>query len=195
MKKIICRCFKTRISNSGAWSDVDRDGDLDLLIIRDGTNSLLINQLIDTGTPEFVDNSVASGLGKQFRAMGIRQSFPTSIMMEIPICISQTEVEQTFYMKTMDLDIFSPIANSVISDSSSESYGVVAGDFNNDGQMDLFVTNDGLDARNSLFINQGDLKFNDVTISSETSPSRGVTAFDYDNDGYLDLYIFKLWRT
>ncbi len=67
--------------------------------------------------------------------------------------------------------------------------GVTAGDYDNDGWVDLYVTNYG---RNYLLHNEGDGSFADVTAQSGTAEPRwSVSAswVDYDRDGLLDLYI------
>jgi enediyne biosynthesis protein E4 len=70
--------------------------------------------------------------------------------------------------------------------------GVAAGDVDNDGRIDLYVTNFG---RNQLLHNEGDgrvISFRDVTEASGTGDERwsvGATFFDYDRDGWLDLYV------
>lgn len=67
--------------------------------------------------------------------------------------------------------------------------GVVAGDYNNDGFQDLFITNFGSCI---LYRNNGDGTFTDVTAQAKlTNPFWGSSAafFDYDNDGFLDLFI------
>ena len=67
--------------------------------------------------------------------------------------------------------------------------GVVAGDYNNDGHQDLFITNFGSCI---LYRNNGDGTFTDVTDKSGIrSHGWGSSAafFDYDNDGCLDLFI------
>ncbi len=67
--------------------------------------------------------------------------------------------------------------------------GVVVGDYDQDGDMDLFLSNFGT---NVLYANQGDGTFQDVTHSSGlVSPQRvgaGNCFFDMDNDGDLDLF-------
>lgn len=72
--------------------------------------------------------------------------------------------------------------------------GVSVGDFNNDGLQDVFFTSN-MDA-NKLFINKGDLKFEDVTdqakMAGETGWTTGTTVVDINNDGLLDIYVSQI---
>jgi hypothetical protein len=78
------------------------------------------------------------------------------------------------------------------------SFGVAAGDYDNDGHEDLFLCNAG---RNTLYHNNGDGTFSDVTEQSGigTKPkdvlSVAAAWFDYDNDGKLDLVVsnYTVW--
>jgi hypothetical protein len=69
---------------------------------------------------------------------------------------------------------------------------VCAGDYDNDGAVDLFITSFG---RNYLFHNLGDGRFTDVTAQAglpTTGPARwgsGCSFVDYDRDGKLDLFV------
>jgi hypothetical protein len=69
--------------------------------------------------------------------------------------------------------------------------GVCAGDFDNDGYTDLFVTYWG---QNVLYRNLGGHGFEDVTAKAHLRQDRvryntGCAFLDYDNDGHLDLFV------
>jgi len=71
--------------------------------------------------------------------------------------------------------------------------GVTVADLNNDNLPDLyFVCSNG---QNRLYLNQGNLKFKDVTASaglnSEDGFETSVAAVDINADGYLDLYVCR----
>jgi hypothetical protein len=68
--------------------------------------------------------------------------------------------------------------------------GVAAGDYDNDGHEDLYITGT---PRAALFHNNGDGTFTDVTekagVKNEGRWSACAVWFDYDRDGYLDLLV------
>ena len=75
-------------------------------------------------------------------------------------------------------------------DADGFGLGVAAGDVNNDGWTDLFLTNFG---PSGLYLNQGDGTFRDASATGgiDGTPGFGVSAafVDYDRDGWLDLYV------
>jgi enediyne biosynthesis protein E4 len=73
----------------------------------------------------------------------------------------------------------------------SYGMGVAAGDYDNDGNVDLLVTNLG---GNILYHNNGDGTFTDVTARAGVGGSgwcTGACFVDYDRDGRLDLIVTR----
>ncbi len=74
------------------------------------------------------------------------------------------------------------------------SMGVTAGDYDNDGDLDLFMTH-LIQETNTLYVNNGKAQFFDGTdraglgASSLSSTGFGSRFFDLDNDGWLDLFV------
>ena len=72
--------------------------------------------------------------------------------------------------------------------------GIGAADFNNDGKIDLFFgSNQG---QNKIFLNQGGLKFKDVTIEAnipnDSAWTTGISVVDINNDGLPDIYVCRV---
>jgi hypothetical protein len=85
----------------------------------------------------------------------------------------------------------SPEINILSYEYTYNGGGVAAGDFNNDGKCDLYFT--GNTVSNKLYLNQGNLKFKDITEKAKVGGRElwktGVTATDVNSDGWLDLYV------
>ena len=74
-------------------------------------------------------------------------------------------------------------------DDPGYGQGAAVGDTDNDGDLDVYVTNVGRDA---FYLNHGDGTFVDATITAGFSGhhwSSSAAFFDYDRDGDLDLYV------
>ncbi len=74
--------------------------------------------------------------------------------------------------------------------------GIGAGDFNKDGKIDIFFAAN--QTNNRLYLNKGDLKFEDKTtaagIPEDGGWSTGVSVVDINNDGMLDIYVCRVGR-
>ena len=74
-------------------------------------------------------------------------------------------------------------------DETGYSMGCACGDYDNDGHVDLYVTNVGT---NVMYRNNGDGTFTDVTATSKTNEpgwSSSAAFADYNADGLLDLFV------
>ncbi len=70
--------------------------------------------------------------------------------------------------------------------------GVAAGDFNNDGLVDIYFTSNMSD--NKFYLNKGNMKFEDITLPSHAGGrpgpwKTGVNTVDINADGKLDIYL------
>lgn len=86
---------------------------------------------------------------------------------------------------------FEEVADAGGADGRDYGMGVACGDYDNDGDVDLYVTNYGT---NVLYQNDGTGKFSNVTDATRVGQkgwSTSAAFFDYDNDGDLDLYVCK----
>ncbi len=147
-----------------ALLDYDNDGDLDLLHIR----SLLFRE--PTGETEKPTTEVFSGLQKELFWTHFR--------------LFQQQANGTFSDVTD--------ASGLI--DAGYGQGVAVGDTDNDGDLDLYVTNYGPDA---FYRNNGDGTFVNATESAGFSGggwSTSAAFLDYDADGYLDLYVARYLR-
>ncbi len=72
--------------------------------------------------------------------------------------------------------------------------GVAAGDFNNDGLIDLFFCAN--QTSNTLYLNKGNMRFTEVTkesgIKNDGAWNTGASIIDINNDGLLDIYISRV---
>jgi enediyne biosynthesis protein E4 len=84
-----------------------------------------------------------------------------------------------------------------INDHPGKAWGAVAADFDNDGHMDLFVSNDSV--ANFLFMNRGG-KFEETGFMANvayspngwTRSGMGADAADFNEDGWIDIFVANI---
>ena len=97
--------------------------------------------------------------------------------------------EPTNHLYRNQGDRFVDITTAAGVGDTSWSMGCAAADYDNDGDLDLYVTNYG---RNTFYQNQGDGIFEDITEKAGVGDKRwgvGCAFGDADLDGYVDLYV------
>jgi tetratricopeptide (TPR) repeat protein len=84
---------------------------------------------------------------------------------------------------------------------ASVGASAAAGDYDGDGDIDIYATNSAVGSLNRLFRNDGGLRFTDVAekagvahANDDGGVSMDAVWGDYDNDGHLDLYVVKWGR-
>ena len=176
--------------------DYDNDGDLDVLVLRgawlhqDGAirNSLLRNN--SDGT--FTDVTRAAGLAQpaaptQAAAWG---DFDHDGDLDLYIGNEgYPTLHPSLLFRNNGDGTFTDIAASAKVTNDAYAKGVCVGDYDNDGDLDLYVSNFG---PNRLYRNDGKGTFTDVaTVAGVEEPLRSFATwfFDYDNDGWLDLFV------
>jgi len=229
-------------SNSSGWTDVNRDGLVDLFMINFTQNDLLY---INNGLPNFtftkIDTAAFLNDGGNFSIAGQWADYNND---RFPDCfvgnagtqndfVYKNNGNLTFTRTTLNdaratlgagwadfnndgyLDLFTsgylnqksrlyvnggppnydllPIDTGIVSNDPANSVGSCWGDFDNDGDLDLFVANDGTLSGflylNSGFPNYAFTKVTTGTIAGNIANSFGCASGDFNNDGQLDIYV------
>lgn len=171
-------------------TDYNNDGCMDILVMRGGWEppqhrSLLRNNCDGT----FTDATKVSGLSA--RATSSQAAAWVDINSDgfLDLFVGNENGPAQLFLNKGD-GTFQDISHHAGVDRSAFSKGVAAGDFDNDGWPDLFVSN--LTGPNFLYHNNRNNTFTEVAESAGVAgPVRGFPTwfFDYDNDGWPDLFV------
>jgi hypothetical protein len=149
------------IGSGGALLDYDNDGDLDVFIVQGST--------------------LRSGAGTVVSGVSRTSTVAAS---------ARSRLYRNDRGSNGDLRLrFSDVTEQSGLVAAGYGMGAAAGDFDNDGWVDLYVTFLG-SAR--MFRNGGNGTFSDVTDRTRTDVAAwptSATFFDYDRDGWLDLFV------
>ncbi|MEE4639964.1 MAG: CRTAC1 family protein [Wenzhouxiangella sp.] len=206
-----------------AIGDVDGDGLPDIYALNFGPNQLWRNN----GDGTFSDVTATAGVGDErwsvsasfadFNGDGLLDLFVANYVDFSfdghRVCRAATTNQQdycspsayagvrdTLYVNQGDGRFADMTEAAGMGDTKRHGLGVVAADFNGSGRLDLFVANDG--SANSLWLNQGELRFVDdgfmagaaVNADGAMEAGMGVDAGDYNRSGAEDLFITHMRR-
>jgi enediyne biosynthesis protein E4 len=155
----------------GGWFDYDNDGRLDLLVVN------------------YVQWSPETNRSCGDTAHGIQIYCDPRVFQGLPNRLYRNHGDGTFEDVSARAGLLSHVGKGM---------SVAFADFDHDGRLDVFVTNDTVP--NFLFRNKGDGTFAEtalfagvsVTDSGRPISSMGTDVQDYDNDGWEDIHVTAL---
>ncbi|MEN8145757.1 MAG: CRTAC1 family protein [Gemmatimonadota bacterium] len=186
-------------SSGHTWGDYDNDGDLDLFVANqeDQVNFLYRNDGGGSFT-RVMEGAVAADGGHSYAAAWIDVDRDGALDLFVANGgLSHTGAN--FLYRNLGNDRFEKITDGAIVSDEAASCGIAWADYDNDGDSDLFVANNGFNPatnRNALYRNEGDWTFTKLTdnaVAEDRQPSSSANWMDYDNDGDLDLYVANLY--
>ncbi len=192
-----------RASTGGvSYADIDGDGDADAMI----TNGYDVS----SSTPEPQDNKFYENRDGVFVAMNpeglidIKGYGSGSVWADfdndgdLDGFLSNQRDQRNFYVEQAPPSgaarRFQSMESAPLTTDGGWSYSVAAADADNDGYLDVYVSNGGLghSGVNFFYRNDGGEKFikiEDQPLASQNQPSGGAAWADYDNDGDQDLIV------
>lgn len=198
-------------TGGAAFFDMDLDGDLDLVTANsnfevvdkygDGKPHLWRNLLAETGELGFVDEAIERGVTPTGVACWaiITPDYDDDGDFDVLVTYDGGGVAQLFqndgtgYFVEVTEQVGSGPGDdgdpSTFGDETKAAMGAAAVDFDNDGDLDIYVTNI---LHNPMYVNHGDGTFHMAEASlgiDHVTTTWGCTFVDFDLDGILDAYV------
>lgn len=188
--------LSSQISFGHSWADYDRDGDLDLFVCNydavfmgyfNSDNLLYRNE----GDGTFSDVSLAAGFFpmENYSFMAIWMDYNRDLFPDLLVINDRLDVPNYFYHNNGD-GTFTEVGNSANLDDYIFGMTATADDFDNDGDLDIYITNGTVG--NLHKVNNGDGTFTDASEQLGTVLNRfcwGAQFIDADRDGWQDLHV------
>ena len=174
-------------SVSGVWADYDDDRDMDLFVANtNGENNWLYRNDGNGNFTKITEGVVVNDGGKSVG--GSWGDIDND--GDLDLFVANAGGENNFLYFNNGDGTFTKNTTDVAATQGGNSHGSTLGDLDNDGDLDLVVTNDAGE-HNFYYVNDGNGNFNiaDNQFSSDAGESFGVAWADFDNDGDLDLYV------
>ncbi|MBI4660442.1 MAG: VCBS repeat-containing protein [Verrucomicrobia bacterium] len=176
-------------TQAGVWGDFDNDGNLDLFLTGRDTSLNSLYQNSGNGTFVKVTQNVFGVLWSGNYRPGIWGDYDNDGDLDI-FLISFASTSNWLFRNQGD-GVFIPTNGGEAVVASSGSRGAAWADFDNDGDLDMFVAN-AVGRGNRLYQNNGNGTFSrlpaptlPVSLANSAYPAWG----DYDNDGFIDLFV------
>jgi hypothetical protein len=174
-------------SIGATWADYDNDGDMDVFIpaTNGESNSLYSNDGADVFT--------------KMTAIGIASDNANSVGCswgdydndnDLDLFVTNTSDQDNFFYVNNGNGTFTQNTSIIIANDGGHSSSSNWVDFDNDGDVDLYVCNDQSD-KNTMYINNGDGTFSnpETPLSENLGNSYSQAWSDFDNDGDLDVIV------
>ncbi|MBL4604849.1 MAG: VCBS repeat-containing protein [Flavobacteriaceae bacterium] len=187
-----CGLFTANLFTYGAsFGDIDNDGDLDVFISNRGEGASQRNFLYlnDNGTSIDITNSAGIHPVGELSFCAAFFDYDNDGDQDIYVANDKADKMNRFYKNNGD-NTFEDVSIATGTGISIDAMSTTIEDYNNDGWLDIYVTN--TTAGNYLFKNNGDGTFTNEATASGTefnSIAWGATFLDADNDSNLDLYV------